>query len=226
MSDTKHGLAVGRVVFGNQVVRGLTDRQANFITKLLNERIFDESKIPVGADNSINLHHARRVIEYLLSCPKNQNVIVPATEKQIAFAKSLIAKRVGGKDYENVDLLTIDRAEVSAIIDTLVNLPIKESLVLEVGAYRHKDIVYSVRKNVDNERRYAVTWIADVSGEFKWSERDYKIVHDINARERLSLKEAMEWGSQSGSCCHCGRPLTDPKSVATGIGAYCAKKYR
>lgn len=36
---------------------------------------------------------------------------------------------------------------------------------------------------------------------------------------------AVEYGHRTGSCCVCGRTLTDPESVAAGIGPVCASKF-
>lgn len=37
-----------------------------------------------------------------------------------------------------------------------------------------------------------------------------------------TLEEAIKYGRETGKCACCGRPLTDPKSVARGIGPVCA----
>lgn len=46
----------------------------------------------------------------------------------------------------------------------------------------------------------------------------------VKAHERLGLDEAKEFGQQFGVCCCCGKLLTDPESVAAGIGPVCAGK--
>lgn len=39
------------------------------------------------------------------------------------------------------------------------------------------------------------------------------------------LAEAVAYGRQTGSCCCCGRELTDPASIEAGIGPICAGKF-
>lgn len=39
------------------------------------------------------------------------------------------------------------------------------------------------------------------------------------------LKAAQEFGRLSGVCCSCGRDLTDPDSIAAGIGPVCARRF-
>lgn len=43
-------------------------------------------------------------------------------------------------------------------------------------------------------------------------------------RARMTLDEAKSWGALHGRCCVCAALLTDPKSVAAGIGPVCARK--
>lgn len=49
--------------------------------------------------------------------------------------------------------------------------------------------------------------------------RDY-----IAGYERMTLEEARQFGQLYGICCVCGAVLTDPKSIADGIGPDCGKK--
>jgi len=43
--------------------------------------------------------------------------------------------------------------------------------------------------------------------------------------EAHPLNAAMKYGKLSGCCCSCGRDLTDPASIAAGIGPVCAGKF-
>lgn len=46
----------------------------------------------------------------------------------------------------------------------------------------------------------------------------------VDPSGRLTLEEAKEFGHQYGICVMCGARLTDPESVAAGIGPICAGK--
>lgn len=218
--DWTQGKPVGTVVFGDRQVRGCTGRQAAFINRLLDER---EHDLPYDRAEVINVRHASRVIEHLLACPKKATGVPlrPATERQVAYLLSLAATRQGGADaVSKVDLKAIDFDSASRLIESLKAAP-EQKVVIEVGAYRHDGTVYSVRSTVESHRLYAVYWTGT-----GWSVRDYNIVRWIKPEERLSLSEAKQFGAMTGMCCHCGRTLTDPKSVYAGIGPICAQRYQ
>jgi hypothetical protein len=94
-------------------------------------------------------------------------------------------------------------------------------VLVEVGAYNHDGVVYSVRKSTYGKLR-AYKWDANYK-KWVWAGR---VVYDITPDERLSLADAMRFGAQTGSCVHCGRSLTDPESVRYGLGTVCIKRYK
>lgn len=52
-----------------------------------------------------------------------------------------------------------------------------------------------------------------------------EIVALLDDIEANPLAAAMKYGKLSGRCCSCGRDLTDPSSIAMGIGPICAEKF-
>lgn len=50
-------------------------------------------------------------------------------------------------------------------------------------------------------------------------------VRRLSASTRISLEEAKEFGHLYGTCIVCGRTLTNPDSVAAGIGPVCAARF-
>jgi hypothetical protein len=46
----------------------------------------------------------------------------------------------------------------------------------------------------------------------------------LSAKTKMTLEEAKAFGALYGTCCVCGRTLTDEKSIAAGIGPVCAGK--
>lgn len=44
----------------------------------------------------------------------------------------------------------------------------------------------------------------------------------IHINSRITLEKAKEYGRQTGNCLICGRELTNPNSIANGIGPICA----
>ena len=47
----------------------------------------------------------------------------------------------------------------------------------------------------------------------------------LSAETAMSLEQAKTYGALYGTCCACGRTLTDEASIAAGIGPVCAEKF-
>lgn len=50
-------------------------------------------------------------------------------------------------------------------------------------------------------------------------------MRNIKATDRMSIEDAAEFGKRTGTCCNCGRTLTNPDSIDAGIGPICAQKF-
>jgi hypothetical protein len=79
--------------------------------------------------------------------------------------------------------------------------------------------VYRVKKSQAGNL-YAMSLNLD-SGEFTYVKGG---IFALNEADRLSLQEACAIGQQWGRCIVCGAPLSDPKSIAAGIGPVCVKR--
>jgi hypothetical protein len=212
------GLPVGTPVFGgDRFVRGCTGKQAAFINRLLDER---DHTLPYNRAEDINIKHASRVIEHLLSLPVKENAVLRlASDRQVSYILSLAAGRQGGAEtLAMVNLGCLGFSEASTLIETLKALPLPVPEALTVGAYMHDGVVYSVRKSPESGRLHAYQF---VNGKWQY----VRMVAQIKASERLTLEQAKQFGAMTGVCVHCGRTLTDPKSVTAGIGPVCAKNY-
>lgn len=49
-------------------------------------------------------------------------------------------------------------------------------------------------------------------------------IRTLTVADKMTLDEAKAWGVLYGTCCVCGRTLTDEQSIAAGIGPVCAGK--
>jgi hypothetical protein len=58
--------------------------------------------------------------------------------------------------------------------------------------------------------------------QFKYAEGAMRF---IDASWKMTIDEAKAFGALYGTCCVCGRTLTDEKSIAAGIGPVCAEKF-
>ena len=230
---TKHrtGGSTGANGYGQYQVRYASDRQKFFINSLLETKEHTFGEVDV---EQLNVQGATDLIKTLLALPNKAGVINPASAKQISFATSLIKQKDGGLDVLNHylrnrkvnELEQLDRKDVSAIISQLVNAketkpPMK---ITEVGAYLLDEVIYSIRQSSES-RRWSVWTYDDVSKKYVRNSQKDNVLYEVEPKDRLTLELAIKYSAQVGICVHCGRTLTLLKSVAGGMGAYCAKKY-
>jgi len=50
-------------------------------------------------------------------------------------------------------------------------------------------------------------------------------MRNLRPEFKMTLEEAQAFGIATGICCVCASPLTDPRSVAIGIGPVCARNF-
>jgi hypothetical protein len=169
----------------------------------------------------------------------------PASDKQIAFIRTLAPER----DY--LSLTTYQRAALEAVytggepltsyhasklIDALLHtvradsasmrpgwLPAAQPApVLEPGFYLSPaGAVVRVQHNKAKTSVYGKV-LDSVTGRFAYVAG---ATRDLVPDARLTLAQAAELGQHFGRCVCCGAELTDPDSVAAGIGPVCAAKY-
>jgi hypothetical protein len=178
----------------------------------------------------------------------------PASPKQVAFIKTLLAERdtqfTADVIAEMVKAATADKAKASKLITSLLALPKAAAPVrttttaprsttpaapLELGMYRKADgtlyRVYPARsanKHLLAKRLIVTQDGVNEQGEPVWhGEFEYAgaAARFVKADERMTLEEAKEFGHQFGICCDCAALLTDPTSVANGIGPVCGSRY-
>ena len=212
--------------YGTFKVKYCSPAQSRFIERLLNERIHEFNITDV---TQINIKHASRIIEQLLQCPKKPQNISPISEKQISFMDLLFKTRQGAVGLtnqvtESLNLKTIydmNKDQATDLIDKLTQLPKIVRELVEVGAYKHNGVIYSVRRGRQSGRTHAFTFnFQTKSWEFARG-----VLYELESHERLTLSEASQFGVLTGTCVHCGVTLTQRKSVIAGMGKVCASKY-
>lgn len=156
----------------------------------------------------------------------------PASEKQIAFIKKLLAE----KDLAMIpelalaiqDSLESDRPlpiqAASAAIDSLLPLPKlpvahEDGNAVGPGYYFVEGLIYQVVAAKSSGNLYAKVF--SESG-YEYSPGAMRL---MASAQRLTLEQAAEAGVQTGRCVVCARLLTDPESVAAGIGPVCALRF-
>lgn len=157
-----------------------------------------------------------------------------ATPRQAAFiARLLSEKNLAGTPYAGLIDAPVDLTvrEASSMIDALKRLPRADGAAAgparstaPEGMHRIGDAIYKVQKAVHGSGRLYAKRLVQ-SGESWTFEFAPGMVQRLSESTRMTLEEAREWGTLYGTCCACGRTLTDETSIALGIGPVCATKF-
>lgn len=147
-----------------------------------------------------------------------------ASPKQISFIESLLEKR---ETSLTIDPSSLTKSEASALIAELLNAPYKSARseyaptpTVEEGMYRRPsdNAIFRVMTAKTSSNRYAKKLDQENGG---W---DYEkgAIYTLKPEFAMTLDQAKEFGVESGVCCVCARTLTNPDSIAAGIGPICA----
>lgn len=231
-TKTKHRKAGARGgnQYGEYKVRYASEKQANFIKKLLStkQHSYDTPDFAL-----LNVQGATELIANLLKCPNKAGVVRLATSKQLWLLGKLVQDKQEGKALLSATLskegvtvleqLSID--SVSGLITQLKDAPSLEPEIKEVGAYLLNNSIYQIRMGL-NSRKLQVWTINRNHDGFDYDTTKQSVLFALKPEHRLTLSKAIELSVQFGCCVHCGRALTRAVSVARGMGAVCAGKYQ
>lgn len=193
----------------------------------------DVSRVQVPADADIPAM-SKRAASALID-KLTDNALCPlltdnrATPGQLSYVRDLLAERVHA-DPVDVDTLTFDAA--SALIDALIRAPrLVDASTLADGMYRKDGVMYRVKTDkygrklchrgviIEDEIRDdagAITTPAVIK--FR---SDPRALAHLTADDLMTDAQVCEFGVSYGICVY-GHALTDPVSVAAGIGPKCA----
>lgn len=178
-----------------------------------------------------------------------------ATEKQVAFIKRLLDERVVDDEYVHWLLCQIESGDLmssgaSVEIAVLMGKPKKNSSVraqahkpnVEAveGFYTYEGNTYEV-KTSKTGHKYAMLLVVKeigtcggceacdgenackkVKASWKYEQGAMK---NFQKFVRMTVEQAAEFGHKFGVCMCCGRTLTNPESIARGIGPICAEGF-
>lgn len=225
----KAGGSKGGNAYGSYQVRYASDKQKNFIKKLLEQKQHNFT----GDLDTLNVQGAGDLITNLLLLPDKVGFVDYASEKQVSFVRSLIESKEGGQQIllealvngNAQSLEKLSKKNVSILIATLRNTADKKPTITEVGAYLYEDVVYSVRKQYSTGKLVIYTYDEIAKKYLLNYPATKKLLSKLEPTHRLTLEQAEKYSANTGICCHCGRTLTVLKSVAGGIGPICSKYY-
>lgn len=148
----------------------------------------------------------------------------PATEKQLATLDGLFSRKFDAeKAAECREWLAthrISKATASDRIGKLGKMPdVASAEDLEIGMYRVDGEIFKVQRAVHGSGHLYAKRLTEDGFEYATG-----AIRKIKASDRMTLDEAKEYGRLTGTCCQCGRTLTDENSIAEGIGPVCSGK--
>jgi hypothetical protein len=99
-------------------------------------------------------------------------------------------------------------------------LATRRTPVTEDGIYLLDGQVFKVQRAVHGSGRlYAKTL---VDGRWEYAPGAMRA---LAAQDKMTLEQAKQYGRLYGTCCVCGRTLTNEESISAGIGPVCATKF-
>lgn len=93
------------------------------------------------------------------------------------------------------------------------------------GMHQLNGSIYKVQESPHTGRRYAKL-LTSYAGGRQWGfEFAPGAMAKLSEETQMSLEQAKEFGALYGTCCVCGRTLTNEASIEAGIGPVCAKGF-
>jgi hypothetical protein len=209
---------------------GASDKQRSYIASLAAER-----GLEVQARWLVTKATASKAIDDLLALPKaallNPHVTsyeartgAPATDKQLAFVRTLLAERTGNPAAEAIRntlnearlVAPMTAALVSECITALLEIPKEAPVEVEAGVY--------VLANGNLARVYfgqqsgSMLLKEVVDGDLEYRGKAERF---LAGSRKATIEEVGNWGRATGTCLVCSRRLDDPESVDRGIGPVC-----
>lgn len=144
------------------------------------------------------------------------------SEKQAQFIVRLLSeKEVSQEVRDKIGIpARLEVRSASKVIDWLMAQPqqTNSDAVTDEGMYLDGFTIFKVRRSKTSGSLYAMRLIGN---KFIY---EAGVVRNLKASQRMSLDQAKAYGVQTGTCCVCAAVLSDPKSIAAGIGPVCAKR--
>jgi len=232
--------APARNQYGTFTVHNATEKQVSYLRHLLATRdqaainyTFHRTTLDMAskavAEGTVSLRLASDALDILTGLPilpGTASLMDRATDKQVALITRLATEKdvSGIADFRTTGL---SKKDASRLIDALFAAPKAArpaAAVLEVGMYRKADgTMYRAYPAQESRSRILAKRLVADGDEWTF-EYAGLASRFVTPAERMTLDEAKAWGAQFGTCCVCARLLTDPTSVAAGIGPICATR--
>lgn len=127
--------------------------------------------------------------------------------------------------FQKNGTLTIKQIEAVEKDIAIAKLRVKSEVnpVTVIGMYKNADGVFRVKQSKESGNLYAMRLIPEATTKSERFAYERGGIYKLTADNRMTVEECAELGLLYSMCVICGADLTDPKSVARGMGATCAK---
>lgn len=154
------------------------------------------------------------------------------TEKQHTLIIKLANERqVDGEALARLleALHSLDTRRASETITWLLKQPRKDtgrtSTPVPEGMHQTGGMIFKVQRSPDTGNLYAKKLVLDeYTGTWRFEYARGMMTH-LSADTLMTLEQAKQFGALYGTCCVCGRTLTNEESIDAGIGPICATKF-
>lgn len=186
-------------------VSAATDRQEAFLATLLSERsgsaveAIRQAITSARADGSWSKAMASSTIDRVMKLPKSTETTV-RTPRPGNFSHEALAALPEGRYFVAETFVRVDHPTEGRWANFVF-----------VKALDHPD-ASGVRFAIANP----------ATGQARVDDDKRSLLEALLADPKAA---AIEYGHRTGSCCVCGRTLTNPESVAAGIGPICAGRF-
>lgn len=111
------------------------------------------------------------------------------------------------------------------------SVQVQTKVELEDGMYRvalddsHEMKIYKVQHAVHGSGRQYAKVLVQYDDDSWGFEIARGVIFKLRPEHKMSLEDAKKFGALYGTCCVCGRTLTNEESIEAGIGPICASKF-
>lgn len=224
--------------------------QISYIRDLLKHRVWSDKRA-INAKYIYRTAVLRLVLDWAVDPDNGIEIVKTVTDgishpgdRANAILEHLAKSSDPDKEYCHRPLTMDGAGELIVWLKTLpfstgVAIPLSESNampvpthpssnVLEDGMYLADGKIYKVQHAVHGSgRQYAKIAIveANADGSYNVSFRYVAgAIAKLSPQHKMSYEQAKEFGALYGTCCRCGRTLTDELSIALGIGPICGER--
>lgn len=165
---------------------------------------------------------------------------MPPSPKQMSFLEELVTDVIGAGVFaaKKSEFEALDKPGASHVITTLLqarkSANVGQSSRIPASRLRNPDppvgfhyidkTVYRVRIS-STGNTYATRLVPTLLSNGSWEYVGKKPWNRLNEHTLMTLEQAQEFGKQFGICVRCAALLSDPQSVADGIGPVCKKRW-